>query len=441
MLTNLLPGLRQVRAPLAAGYIWLLALWLVFERALPDRSSGDDLVTSIYRLGDLFSIIGIGVVLSFLAYLLGSLSTSLFPWEASRPMRIRSLPPAPPQQSARVRARARLNPLTSQSRGALLDIARSVRAELESLLSTLGYTVEEYLDDAGLARGMDPTNRASKVVPKARLLRRRHRQRVMGFGPGNASPTDFEAIDEERIATAIARDLDVIETTRLLGKDQELYSALDRFRAETEFRMALVPPVIAIGLVVTARVGWPWSLLSILLALALGLALFLDAVKLQRRTNDTLVQVLSDDRVQSPTVERLRNQAREMGTPLSPSERAKKASSDIALAISGTLRRLEEVQTSEPSLAADAQKHAREIAEVIARYDALLPPDVLEPAQAAARGLVQVSDAWVAAMVGEAHTIGDAEATLERAKRDYASFLGRSEAEVARLRTSDETHE
>jgi hypothetical protein len=30
MLSSILPGLRDVRVPLTAGYLWLLGLWLLF---------------------------------------------------------------------------------------------------------------------------------------------------------------------------------------------------------------------------------------------------------------------------------------------------------------------------------------------------------------------------------------------------------------------------
>ena len=74
MLASLLPGLRDVRGPLASGYTWLFTLWLVFGDEIPDkRPSGDGLTA---RLFDLEAKLGSGAVLvtlSFLAYVLGSL--------------------------------------------------------------------------------------------------------------------------------------------------------------------------------------------------------------------------------------------------------------------------------------------------------------------------------------------------------------------------------
>jgi hypothetical protein len=74
MLTSLLPGLREIRAPLAAGYVWLLGLWLTVL-ALP---AAPDFSTGLYRhLVDLANWVGkpaIFVASAFVAYLLGVLS-------------------------------------------------------------------------------------------------------------------------------------------------------------------------------------------------------------------------------------------------------------------------------------------------------------------------------------------------------------------------------
>ena len=42
MLASVLPGLRELRVPLSAGFLWLLALWFAIEPTLPavDEASG-----------------------------------------------------------------------------------------------------------------------------------------------------------------------------------------------------------------------------------------------------------------------------------------------------------------------------------------------------------------------------------------------------------------
>ena len=73
MLMNLLPGLRDLRAPLAAGYLWLIGLWLLLVDAVPSRSKATGVVAHVYTLTH---DLGHGVVLaaiSFAAYLVGSI--------------------------------------------------------------------------------------------------------------------------------------------------------------------------------------------------------------------------------------------------------------------------------------------------------------------------------------------------------------------------------
>jgi hypothetical protein len=74
LLASLLPGLREVRTPLAVGYLWLLVTWLQFADRVPRlRPEGGRLVPALF---DLENLLGHGAVLaaaSFLAYLIGAL--------------------------------------------------------------------------------------------------------------------------------------------------------------------------------------------------------------------------------------------------------------------------------------------------------------------------------------------------------------------------------
>jgi hypothetical protein len=74
ILSNLLPGLRDVRTPFTVGALWLLFGWLVWPRShdIPNQK----VLTE--RLQDLHGLLGPGVTLasvSFLAYVLGACAT------------------------------------------------------------------------------------------------------------------------------------------------------------------------------------------------------------------------------------------------------------------------------------------------------------------------------------------------------------------------------
>jgi hypothetical protein len=69
MLLSLLPGLRDLRTPLAVGYLWLFFVWLVWGDAIPpvDRATG--LTKRAYELVEIFGATGGISVLTFLAYI------------------------------------------------------------------------------------------------------------------------------------------------------------------------------------------------------------------------------------------------------------------------------------------------------------------------------------------------------------------------------------
>jgi hypothetical protein len=50
MLASLLPGLRDLRAPVVTGYIWLIVLWLLLEDHVPRPSEARGALQSLYEL-------------------------------------------------------------------------------------------------------------------------------------------------------------------------------------------------------------------------------------------------------------------------------------------------------------------------------------------------------------------------------------------------------
>jgi hypothetical protein len=420
MLANLLPGIREVRAPLAAGYLWLLTLWVALEPVLPDERGATGVVESLYRLADGLSSVGVGVAVSFAAYLVGSLSISLFglplgKWHGRRD-------------------------LSAQARDALAELARATRTELERILSISGVDVEQLLDESRVVAEVVKPGGNPKIRYRGRRRRLLPRPRGPRGGPGGAQPRDFEAEQEGRIAFAVTRELDVIATTRLLGRDQELYSAIDRLRAETEFRRAIVPPIVFGGLTVGLRVPGPWWLLVGVVTTALAVGLIVDSIALQRRVNDLLLDVLTDNRVQSPTLERLRSRALAI-TGRTRADDVEQSVSTLAAAIWRTVKRLEAVGSSEPSQADEALKDATRAQTMLTEVKQFLPvstaDSVLGPARDAVTILTRVSEAWVAAMKGAGFDI-DSESELARATDYYHQFLDGAKAAVADMRRDPE---
>jgi hypothetical protein len=78
VLTTVLPGLRQLRPPLSAGFLWLVAAWIALEPRVPQPELASGVVDSIYRLSGLLQGLGLGAAIAFAGYLAGALSLLLF---------------------------------------------------------------------------------------------------------------------------------------------------------------------------------------------------------------------------------------------------------------------------------------------------------------------------------------------------------------------------
>lgn len=72
VLANLLPGLREIRAPVVSGYLWLAFLFLALHSTLPSRRGAGPAIQPIFDLGDRLSAFGLAAVTGVAAYLVGS---------------------------------------------------------------------------------------------------------------------------------------------------------------------------------------------------------------------------------------------------------------------------------------------------------------------------------------------------------------------------------
>lgn len=239
MLATLLPGIRHVRAPLAAGYLWLLALWTVAASHWPHRAEADGLAKTLYEASDQTSIVGKAVAASFIAYLLGSLSEAIF------------------EGPLRALARRVGFALTKQENDALkqflskeLDVYEPVREGFKP------QSVEDVVDP----RPMDAL-RASVFA-----------------GEGSIAGTQQDILSE----------LEQLPLT-LINDKPAVYAEVDRIQAEAEFRLALTPPLVAIVGVFTAS---EW--LAVLGAIPVGL-LYWQGIARQRTANGLVSRLIRTD--------------------------------------------------------------------------------------------------------------------------------------------------
>lgn len=296
MLSSVLPGLRELRAPLSAGFLWLLTLWFAFERAVPDSADASGAVASAYRLGGLLETIGLGAAITFAAYLVGSLSVFLFTGLLRRVMRAS---PQPPRNW-----RDTLSPGAWQ---ALQEVVDGAAQRLNAVLSLSGLGIDDAIDQ--FRQGPRGPNGSPTMLRAQRP--RWWRRRLAKYGrPREYAllPAEWELPDERarrRLSELVVLDLPVIASTRLLGKHPDIFSAVDRDRAEVEFRLAVVPPVLALAIAVASHESAWLGLLIVIVGGAIVVGLLLDAINQQRQANDLILDLLQVNEITAPSLERL----------------------------------------------------------------------------------------------------------------------------------------
>jgi hypothetical protein len=223
MLTALMPGLRQLRVPLAAGVVWIVIAWLLWARNLapPGRATG--LLEQTYAL---MSFLGATValgLLGFAAYLIGEVWIQV--WFALD------------KAAHRVRRLMRIPSLWPSPDSWLVDSIASDNGMYRELLPTLG-------------------------------VRR----------PQAGELTDHV---REGLLDAMYRDINRANL-RLLGKDAELHQEFERHWSEYLLKEAIAFPIST--LVVTAAVSASpnWSVLMVSVAAAVGMWLALVRIKWAR---------------------------------------------------------------------------------------------------------------------------------------------------------------
>lgn len=133
MLASILPGLREIRAPLAAGYLWLVTAWLLLHDRVDTGTDAPGAVEALQELRDAIGVGGVAAAATFVAYLLGAL------WEPLSAGVAEALWVVRRRVSSR-RARLRM----VKPHAAYLDVPEAVRLYVEN--RTLEEDVQEGLE-------------------------------------------------------------------------------------------------------------------------------------------------------------------------------------------------------------------------------------------------------------------------------------------------------
>ncbi|MER7950794.1 hypothetical protein ABTY59_25715 [Streptomyces sp. NPDC096079] len=241
MLTSLLPGIRELRTPLAAGYIYAMALLLITGEHVPDRKDAPPALAPFYELVAWAGKPATLAASIFVAYVLGSM-LELSPVGVARLtsghlLKAKASPDGPIVYSSPL--------LSSRS---MRDLVRYARSRL------------------GLAQS-------------ARRL----------------SPAD-EAVLAEGL-TRLLSELPELRT-RLYAANQDLYGDYDRKAAEASFKVNVGLAGIVLSFAANEKLDASWTLLCVPM-----LFLIFRGVIADREAKTVLVEALVADQIQSPGFE------------------------------------------------------------------------------------------------------------------------------------------
>jgi hypothetical protein len=273
---NILPGLRELRAPLASGYLWLVALWLALSHAgwLPSkRPPGNGEVARLWDLGGTLGKTTLLAAVTFIAYLIGS----FLELDPSGPIVIflgRLLAVAFAPFSSRFPTAAYLASANEGYEGDRLIAALPSQARVD-----LRKTVRE--------RGKLPQGAESPVIQvtddSIRAKERENSERAISYV--------MEEIVEEMPQLA----------SRLLVKNKELYGRYDRLMAEATLRINVSIPLTVVLALATWLSSLPILLRAILTIIiaTFGFLLLRQGILRARSARAVIVQALAINEVDS----------------------------------------------------------------------------------------------------------------------------------------------
>lgn len=325
VLTNLLPGLRDLRAPLSAGFIWLFVIYLAVA-PLPADPHG--LIGSVDDLRNELGPVAQTAALTFVAYVLGSFVQAIVS------IVVGVLRPAPARVS-RLTILSNIAQVSGRSRAfesELRDVAHTAAREALSRLETRGIDLP-----AGLAT-LDWARSVAKAPPVWRIAHvdvspigasdeAEHdiaRKLMMHEVDRNKEAiTELFGVDGDRFEHAVTEsgashvswlaglfaplladrlrgELEQIRT-RLLVDQPELFSKVDRLQAEAEFRAAIAPALVGVAAVLVGDSGW-----LALAILVMALALLYQGISQSLQSDAALVEALRIGRASSPSLDQVR---------------------------------------------------------------------------------------------------------------------------------------
>jgi len=282
MLSTLIPGLRHLRAPVAAGYVWLIAIYLALAPVMPEPDQATGVYADVY---DLAASVGPAAALAasaFVAYLIGLLSADL-----SRALVVVATRTARGIGGGHRWAGNGNAELSSRGWSAALAISEERVLRIESVLRREAVSSEEIEESIPIGRSIARDDPLHVLCDIAELSEQDVRRDADLGGPALGLT--------ERLMTDLR-----LSKLRLLEKSPEVFEEVDRTESEAETRLAVVPPLIALVLVLafTSSAFWLVGALPVLM-------LFHQGVQRRQERGDQLIDAVSVGTIEPPELERL----------------------------------------------------------------------------------------------------------------------------------------
>jgi hypothetical protein len=326
LFANLLPGLRELRAPLAAGYVLFVALWILAIGDVPSERDATGLAATLYDLRDVIDTAGLAAAVTFAAYVVGSVVADATEWTYGRVPRFGSIGH---------RGERAIDDLVKRTFDEAMA-AVPARLDRDPAPSDEQVRMEEELARLAVNAMGGPENapeRLLTVVPEPRGgsetdARKKAKESLLAelgakvshfTNPREKWGVVAGMVVRESLSDRVQKELDLVRT-RLLGTDSELHGAVDRLRTEAELRLGLAPSLALLVVAFAGRELW-WGAL---VTAALIPVLITQAVRRRRGGGDLVADALALGRVRAPTLERFARLAgiREPGQPDATAPRA-----------------------------------------------------------------------------------------------------------------------
>lgn len=218
LLTSILPGLRDVRTPLACGYMWLVAAWLAFADHLPRTRPSAGIAASIWDLGGHVGKVAVLAAVTFAAYLIGA----VLEFDPIRLWRSRGVPSASAVlQSFRFGGiEVEFQDLADQNREKSADAAsNTVRAGDVNNEDKESMTEEDLESIEDLRRRRESFEREQQSLERT-----------------------VEALREDMSGSSGVETMQAL-ATKLQARSTELFGRYDRLQAEASLRLNVAVPL------------------------------------------------------------------------------------------------------------------------------------------------------------------------------------------------------